>query len=326
MAAIEGVVHAREVSPSGSVRQIDLAETTAPVEGWRLVALGGDSLHARGWLLQGSGLSATAVRALLDEDTRPRCTEMEDGVLLILRGIEGRSRSGPIGMVSIRLFATADRLLVVQRKRLEPFEARVAALDRGEATASVGHFLGGLIAALRHEVEPVLDRLETAVDTFELAALEREQPPGMHERHRLNETRRGAVLLRRYLAPQAEAVRRLSALREPWVDDPMLREALAEDADHFRRAAEDLDVLRGRAVIITEETALRVAEETNQRLLTLSVVSLIFLPLTFLTGLLGVNLGGIPFADAPWAFDAFAVTTVLAGLGLAAFLRWRHLL
>lgn len=326
MAAIEGVVHAREIAPDGTVQPIDLVHTETPCLGWRLIALGGDSLPARDWLMHQSGLTQNAVRALLDEDTRPRCVEMEDGALLILRGVDLKPKGGLAGMVSIRLFATQERLLVVQRKRLDAFEERVAALDRGLGTGGVGAFLGGLIAAMRQDVEPLLDRLETAVDTFEIGALERDKPPSKHERHRLNEARRSAVLLRRYLAPQAEAIRRLSALREPWIDDAQLREALSEEADHCRRAAEDLDVLRGRAVIITEEAALRVAEETNQRLLTLSVVSLIFLPLTFLTGLLGVNLDGIPFADRPWSFDLFAASTVAAGLLLALFLRWRRLL
>jgi zinc transporter len=326
MAAIEGVVHAREIAPDGRVSRIDLAHCAKPAAGWRLIALGGDSLSARSWLMRDSGLTENAVGALLEEDTRPRCVEMEDGALLILRGVDLRPDGGLGRMVSIRLFATSERLLVVQRRRMEAFEKRVAALDSGEDTESVGAFIGGLVATMRQEVEPLLDRLETAVDAFELHALETESPPSHAQRQRLNASRRSAVLLRRYLAPQAEAVRRLSALREPWVDDAILREALSEEADHFRRAAEDLDVLRGRAVIVTEEAALRVAEETNQRLLTLSVVSLIFLPLTFLTGLLGVNLDGIPFADRSWSFEAFAVSTVAAGLLLALFLRWRRLL
>lgn len=326
MAAIEGVTHAREMRPDGTIAAFDLAGAHAPCAGWRLIALGGDSLDGRSWLITRSGLSANAVRALLDEDTRPRCAEMEDGVLLILRGVEPGPKGGLKAMVSLRLLITADRLLVVQRRRLDTFEDRVAALDRGEGRASIGAFLGGLVAALRHEAEPVLDRLETAIDGFELAALEHERPPSQHERHRLNEARRATLLLRRYLAPQAEAVRRLSSLREPWIDDPVLREGLAEEADHFRRAAEDLDALRARAVIVSDEAALRVAEQTNQRLLTLSIVSLLFLPLTFLTGLMGVNLAGIPFAGEPWSFTGFALTTLSAGATGAWLLHRRGLL
>ena len=326
MAAIEGVAHAREIGPDGTARPIDLADAKAPCAGWRLIALGADSLPGRSWLMGESGLSPNAVRALLDEDTRPRCVELEDGVLLILRGVELSAQGALKAMVSLRMLVTADRLLVVQRRRLDVFETRVAALDRGEGTSGPGAFLGGLVAALRAEIEPVLDHLETALDLFELNSLERDTAPAHHERHRLNAARRSAVLLRRYLAPQAEAVRRLAALREPWIDDAALREGLAEEADHFRRAAEDIDALRSRAVIVTEEAALRVAEQTNQRLLTLSVVSLVFLPLTFLTGLLGVNLDGIPFADESWSFDAFALSTLGFGLLLAGFLRWRHLL
>jgi zinc transporter len=326
MAAIEGVVHAREVSAAGAVTRIDLAHAAAPCEGWRLIHLGRDSLEARDWLLQRSGLSENAVYALLEEDTRPRAAAMEGGALLMLRAPELDRSGGLQRMVSVRLFITAHRIVSVQRRHLPIFDARVAALDAGEGAEGVAAFMTGLVEEIRRAVEPVLDRLETAIDKFELDALKHDSPPTQRERHRLNEARRSVVLLRRFLAPQADALRGLVALRPDWLTDGALIETLREEADHFRRAAEDLDALRARAVIVSDEAALRVAEQTNQRLLTLSVVSLMFLPLTFLTGLLGVNLAGIPFAEHPWAFTGFALSTVGAGVVGVWMLRRRKLL
>jgi zinc transporter len=326
MAAIEGVIHGREIDPDGSVRPIDLAQAAAPCAGWRLIHLGADSLDARDWLLKRSGLSENAVHALLEEDTQPRAVAMEGGFLLILRGPE-QDRAGDLErMVSVRMFVSERRVVGVQRRGLPVFDARVAALAAGEGVEGPGAFIEGLAEALRRAIEPVLDRLETAIDGFELAALRHERPPTQRERRRLNEARRGAVLLRRYLGPQADALRALCAHPPAWLGDSAMIETLREEADMFRRAADDLDALRSRAVIIADESALRVAEETNNRLLTLSVVSLLFLPLTFLTGLLGVNLAGIPFAESDWAFPAFALSTIGFGLGLAAWLRSRRLL
>ena len=68
------------------------------------------------------------------------------------------------------------------------------------------------------------------------------------------------------------------------------------------RMAEELEAIRERSQLMREELTDRRAELMDTRGLLISIVALIFLPLTFLTGLLGMNVAGIPFAHAPWAF------------------------
>jgi zinc transporter len=56
----------------------------------------------------------------------------------------------------------------------------------------------------------------------------------------------------------------------------------------------------------------------------LSIVAAVFLPLGFLTGLLGINVGGIPFAENPWGFLAVVVALLgVVALELLVF-RWRR--
>jgi zinc transporter len=54
--------------------------------------------------------------------------------------------------------------------------------------------------------------------------------------------------------------------------------------------------------VAQESLASLMAEQTNQRMFLLSIVAAIFLPLSFVTGLLGINVGGIPGTDYPGAF------------------------
>ena len=65
---------------------------------------------------------------------------------------------------------------------------------------------------------------------------------------------------------------------------------------------EDLDSVRERAIVLSEQLTDLRSEIIGQRSLVLSVVACIFLPLTVLTGLLGMNVGGIPYHDSPYAF------------------------
>ena len=61
--------------------------------------------------------------------------------------------------------------------------------------------------------------------------------------------------------------------------------------------------MRERAAVIQEELAGRLAEQMNKRMYMLSMVAAVFLPLGFLTGLLGINFGGIPGAGNPLGFE-----------------------
>jgi len=77
---------------------------------------------------------------------------------------------------------------------------------------------------------------------------------------------------------------------------------LREIADRTTRFVEDLDSARERAAVTQEELMGRLSEQMDKRMYMLSLVAAVFLPLGFLTGLLGINVGGIPGAEFPWAF------------------------
>ncbi|HEY5715102.1 MAG TPA: CorA family divalent cation transporter, partial [Psychromonas sp.] len=118
------------------------------------------------------------------------------------------------------------------------------------------------------------------------------------------ELRQQIIALRRYLAPQREAMLQLQNDRHGFFTSEQhleLREAL----DNLMRYIEDLDSIRDRAVVVQEEIANKLNEQLNKRMYVLSILSAIFLPLGFFTGLLGINVGGIPGADNPYAFALF---------------------
>jgi zinc transporter len=88
--------------------------------------------------------------------------------------------------------------------------------------------------------------------------------------------------------------------------------------------AEELEAIRERSALMHETLTDMRAELIDQRSLVIAVVAMVFLPLTFITGLLGMNVKGIPYADQPWAFDGvMGVCAVLAAAITIFFLR-RH--
>ena len=134
--------------------------------------------------------------------------------------------------------------------------------------------------------------------------------------------RRRALPLKRFLAPQREALTAFSKARVAFMRDDT-RVLIAEEAERTVRLVEALDALRERSALLQEEVAGDIADRLNRNTYTLSIVAAIFLPLGFLTGLLGINVGGMPGADTPWAF--WAVVALCVALGVAGLWVMRRL-
>ncbi len=136
----------------------------------------------------------------------------------------------------------------------------------------------------------VLSELDDRVDELEDEVLGGES---YELRAKIGSLRRETISLRRYLAPQRDAVARLQNERVPWLDE-VTRVHLREIADRTTRYVEDLDSARDRAAVTQDELNSRLSERMNKTMYVLSIVAGIFLPLGLLTGLLGINVGGIP--------------------------------
>jgi zinc transporter len=170
------------------------------------------------------------------------------------------------------------------------------------------------------KIEPVVDQLKDEADEFEETLLSsREKLPATT----LAEFRRTILILRRYILPQREAMAQLQREGRLLFDQDHSMH-LRETGDRITRIAEELDSIRDRAAVLQDQVAGQRQEQLNTRLLVLSLVSAFFLPLTFVTGLLGMNLAGIPFAHETWSFSAVVALTVVLGVGLLAFLKWRR--
>jgi zinc transporter len=141
-------------------------------------------------------------------------------------------------------------------------------------------------------------------------------------RQDLGDLRRQIATIRRFLAPQRDALDRVYRQSGGFLsDDDSLQ--LREEADRLTRYVEDLDLAREHALVIQEEMLNRVAQEQNQRVYLLSVVAAIFLPLTFVTGMLGMNVAGLPGTESPYGFAWSSVVMVLLGIGLTLLFKFK---
>lgn len=99
---------------------------------------------------------------------------------------------------------------------------------------------------------------------------------------------------------------------------------LREVRNRLQRHLEDLDAVRDRTIIVQEELQAHLSDQLNSRMYVLNIVAAIFLPLSFLTGLFGINVGGIPGASYNYAFPLFSGITLLIAVGVLTLFYWKR--
>lgn len=266
------------------------------------------------WL--SANVDEIAAHSLTLEDTRPRAVLHNDGILLNLRGVNLNPAADPEDMVSIRLWIEEKLIVSVRSRRLMAVVGIREAFESGNPPLTVGDFLSEVSSSLISRMDPVIGSLSDRVDELEEISLEKTD--GL--RGSLADLRRTTIMLRRYIGPQREALSYLSSMASKFFDEQQ-KMILREVVDRITRMVEEMDAVRERSAILYDQLSDQRAEEMNRNMLILSVVAAIFLPLGFLTGLLGVNIAGIPGANYPPAFGLFSGILVLISVMLLLWFR-----
>jgi zinc transporter len=285
------------------------------------IHLDGSAVETRALLIGTLGLSELVAGALTAAETRPRCDAIGDGALVNLRGLALEPGPESDALVSIRVWTERARIVSVGRYPLRALPQLKAAMAAGQVR-DPGDFVALLAGAITADLDPDVADLGDRLDDCEVVLDARQAVP---LRRTIAVARGRAIAYRRFVAPQRQAIERLAALDCAWLEEED-RLHLREAADRFARMTEELETIRERAALMAEQLTDLRAELLDVRSLWISIVALIFLPLTFLTGLLGMNVRGIPYADEPWAFwGVVGVSAVLALVSLAVFTRSRWL-
>ncbi|MFK8252275.1 zinc transporter ZntB [Ancylobacter terrae] len=321
---VDGLVTAWVFDGRGGARRAGWPEIRQPEpsqEGFIWIHLQLFENRQQPWLVGASGIDPSIVESLVAEETRPRCVLFDEGALLNLRGVNLMPYSLPDEMHSVRIWVEPHRIVSLRKRQLSAIGDFEDAILRGRAPRTPGEFVADISMRL-------VDRMDTVVTVLSEQADEIEESvwsAGLSNlSKRIAELRRVAILLRRHIAPQREALNHFSLEDADWLGQRD-RHRLREAADRVSRFAEELDSVRERAAVIYDQMVERRAEQMNRSMLILAVVTAVFAPLTLITGLLGMNVEGIPFADDTGGFWMVSVIVLIGGIGLTALfklMRW----
>lgn len=319
-----GLVHALVLDGKGGARfiartELDCLQLQPDESVWLHWDRGHPQTHS--WLRTASGLSEFACDLLLEENTRPRLLPLPDEkLLLFLRGVNLNPGAEPEDMVSVRIFAAAQQVISLRLRPLRATEELIEQLNEGKGPKNASELILYLAQFLTDKVQALVGDLTESVDEEEekIDADERYTPDHGQMLH----IRRRAAGLRRFLGPQRDIYGQLSRSKLPWF--------VEDDADYWNelnnsltRYLEELELTRERVGLVLESEDRRLRERMNRTMYRFGIITGIFLPMSFLTGLLGINVGGIPGSSSPYGFLIACV--LIAGVALGQWWLFRRL-
>lgn len=317
----QGLVFAYELELDGRPHELTVpAAEEALASGRGLVWLHLDltTTPAKRWIETRSWLPEDAREMLLTREDHTQYRLLENGLTGILKDFHRELEAVDWRVGQLHFYVDRNRLITARRHPLAALDHARQSLLRGAAEAESGIALLGLvIEALADVLDDASDKLGREIERVE-DHMEREE--AQHLRVAVGEARKRAILFHRQIHSERRVMARLSAKPPAWFaesDTIRLRDVI----DHLGATADALDTIEVRAKLLQDELAARLAEAANRNLFFLSVISAILLPMTLISGIFGMNLGGIPGMNSPMGF--WAGTGLVFAVGFVTLILMR---
>lgn len=306
----------------GGAEKLDLEKVNVSKEKNLWIHIDYKDRENQEWLEE-MGLDETVVENLLDEDTSPRYFSHDNGLLVVMRSVNTHKKDDVDDMIAIHMWIEKDRILTLSHRALPAVRLVSSLIKRAEGPKSPIDCFITLAENLTEGITKTIDQIDDEVDEIEELVIKPDSHKNKNLRTEISELRHKIVGLRRYLVPQRNVVKIMKNISHPLIkEDDSIR--LRDIYLDLSKAVEDLDFARDHSTVTQEELDSKTNVNLNQTMYMMSIVMVIFTPLTFLTGLLGANIGGIPFGNDDMGFIFISlILLAVVGFQIAVFKRMR---
>ncbi|HSG33513.1 MAG TPA: zinc transporter ZntB [Sphingomonadaceae bacterium] len=280
------------------------------------------ALGLRDWLQEHLGMSGPTADLLTSDDTRPRSFREGEALVATLRGINLNPGAEPEDMVSLRMWSDGERVVTVRSVPLQTPSHVLRDIDSGTGPVDAGKLITELVKVMTTRMSRSIVEMNDQIDQLELLDNEEDAEEILSQ---ITDIRRNCLSLKRHMSPQHEALEWIARDAPRWFEEHDRRE-IAETIDRLRRYLDDIDISKESAVVLMDEIRGRTLARSEQTSYMLTIVAAIFLPLTFVTGLLGINVGGIPGSNHELAFwIVIGLCAAIFAVQLVLFRKWKWL-
>lgn len=266
------------------------------------------------------GLHRLALEDVVHVRQRPKVDEFEQHLYIVARMID--NEGGRLGTEQLSMFLGKDYLLAFQERPgdcLDAIRSRVKE-NRGRVRQAGPDYLAYcLLDALVDEYFPVLEKIGDKLEALEDETLDRPKP-GLATR--VHQIKRDLLVLRRSMWPLREALAAMYRGTSPLISAET-RVYLRDCYDHAVQALDLIEVYRELCTGLLEMYMTSMSHRMNEVIKVLTIISTIFIPLTFIAGVYGMNFKNMPEIDWRWGYAVTLGLMGLVALGMVVFF-WRR--
>ena len=267
------------------------------------------------------GIHPLALADAVNVPQRAGLDSYPDHLLVIARApwqhVDGKTR-----VPQVCLLVGRGYVLTFQERYFGFFDAVRQRIRNGNAVirgSGPCYLAYALVDALVGHYFAVVDELAEALEDLEQGVLDDPRPELIAQVHRLQ---RRVIVLRRVARPMGEMLNRLSSEPLPFVTDTT-RMYLRDTADHAQQVLGRLDSTREAALDLMNAALAMLGHRQNEVMKVLTLVGSVFIPLTFIAGIYGMNFEHMPELHAERGYYAVLVVMVAVAVGMVAFFRRR---
>ena len=263
-----------------------------------------------------------AIEDALNEIHHPKIESYGDYLYLILHGIDFQAREHRFKTQDVDFFLGTQYLVTVHHGASRSITKVTDVCLRNNQLLSEGPaaLLHRIVDAMVDNYRPEVEKLQGRLDQLEGEVFER---PNAKLSREILDFKRDVASLRQIVLPQRDAVGRLARREYPLITE-QLAYRFRDVHDHLVRLADESMFFQDRISGILDAHLSSVSNQLNAVMKVLTVISTIFLPLTVLTGMYGMNveLPHLPGGDRSQFWWVFAIMVAVAG-GMLLFFRRR---
>lgn len=327
-AAPKPVVRALAYGPEGvSEKEMEsLSELRPLLEAWPVVWVSVDGLGDERVLKQLGevfDLHRLEIEDVVNSGQRPKVESYENHLFVVAKM---PSPSGEEETEQLSLFLGEGFLLTLQERRgdwFDPVRERIRG-GRGLARRAGSDYLAyALLDAVVDAYFPFVERLRDELEAVEDEVL---SSPEAETVEKIHSIKRRLVALRRVIGPHREAINALLRDSSDFVT-PQTSVYLRDCYDHLLRLTERVEIYREQCSDLMNTYLTMVSNRMNEVMRVLTVMASIFIPLTFLAGIYGMNFDpdassmNMPELGWRWGYPAFWVAIVAIATGMIVYFR-----
>ena len=252
---------------------------------------------------------------------RPKVEEYASYLFVVARMLKDPAE-GELEAEQVSLLLGDSWVLTIQEGKpgdvFEPLRERIRLGRPQVRTRGADYLLYALLDGIVDAFFPILDRITERAEDLEERVLE-----GTEEdtREKLQDLRRDLRILRQVAWPQRDALASLERGEPEWIR-PATRTFLRDVSDHAIRVTDTVESTRELVASLMDLHLGNMAQRANDAMKVLTVVATIFIPLTFIAGVYGMNFRYMPELESPWGYPT--VMAFMAALGIGMYLAFRR--